>query len=439
MKRTRLQNDRFFTLQDEVYPDSVYPFLKNELKRKVDLYGKVQLQGGIYCENLEVDADNVFVGKSVFAEEGINIKGHSGLKAWFHSPVSARHSILVDELSNVRVRFGKTISSKSITLSNSIVYGNVYADYIKLVNSVVLGGVFALEDLQVENCIIGSYSTPRIAVKSNIGLILPMSVSDNPPEFDGKIFTVIPVPLNDEGVPGLYEMGVEDIYPLFEGDRKRYIYSNTLRIFDMKKYEQNLRDNIQKLFAMSTVDLHNFEEIEKGFLEYDSRYFEYIDKQFDLKIKPAYSSFMEIEDGIINCYLHDEVDPESQETKEFSGEEPGKPTDEALLQEMENAEVAVHEMDDESATDTYQNSNINMSPNPLSTEEWIECLRCHEKNLRGPVKYCISCGAPLYKDTMITEDPSAEVQDSKSRCRHCDAILDSLDYVYCPECGQDIK
>ncbi|MCK7469219.1 MAG: hypothetical protein MZU91_14585 [Desulfosudis oleivorans] len=83
-------------LGNEVYSDSIIPF-REELKRKVDIHGKVLLKGGIFCHNLDIEGEDIFIQKSVYSEESILIKGnHKGI-IWFNSPVSAGQSILVDE------------------------------------------------------------------------------------------------------------------------------------------------------------------------------------------------------------------------------------------------------------------------------------------------------------------------------------------------------
>ena len=192
MERTKIQNDKIFMLQDEAYSDSVIPFLKKELKRKVDLYGKVELKGGIYCQNLNVDAGDIYVQKSVYVEEGIAIKGKEGGLVWFNSLVNSEHSILVDEKSDMTVRFGNSIRSASINLYNTIVYGNVMGDNVTLKNSVVLGGVISKNKLTIDNSIVGTYHCESLVHYNNIGILYPMAISEEQPELSDNIYMVIP-------------------------------------------------------------------------------------------------------------------------------------------------------------------------------------------------------------------------------------------------------
>lgn len=442
MKRTRIQNDKMFTLQDEVYSDDIIPFLKKELKRTVDLYGDVRVLGAIYAHELKIDATDVFVEKSVFIENEISISSHGkDAKAWFHSPVSAEQSILVDDKSTARIRFGKTITSKSISLRNSIVYGNLYAEQIRLVNCVVLGGVFATKTLYAENSILGNYTATDLEVKSNLGLLFPLSMSDNKPQIDGKLFMVMPVPLGEDGIPGLYKMDNDDIYPLTQDDTKKYVISNTLRLFDMNRFQANLAENTNRLFSLNRIDIHEFEKIRKEFDEYDQRYFDYIEAEFDMKFKPVYSDFMHVEDKIIEDYLSaaqfdERVDGETEASdspeeatvaesdseiaEEATGtdntdataeagpaEEIGEPDEAEPEDELaytapvpgpgeveSEADSGISEEDIESIPDA-EDEDYDLKQ--AKTAVKLVCLNCGEQAEDEDVKFCTNCGSKLTK------------------------------------------
>lgn len=355
MERTKIQNDKMFMLQDEVYSDSVIPFLKKELKRKVDLYGKVELKGGIFCQNLDVDAGDIFVQKSVHVEEGISIKGKEGGLVWFNSPVNSEHSILVDEKSDATVRFGKSVRSASINLHNTIVYGNVLGDNVTLKNSVVLGGVFSKNKIVIDNSIVGTYHCNSLVHYNNFGILYPMAISEERPELSKNIYMVVPGSSINGDKGGIYKLGEEDFYPLFVDGKKQYVFSNTLKIFDLNSFQENLQDSIERLFDATTKNIDDIDNVKKNYADFDNRYFDIINSNFKISKKKLWSDFMQLDKKVVDEYFNAD-----NKTEDENQEEPEKVTMDELNQVTNIEETRLNEANLTSTPNNQVLSEVNL-------------------------------------------------------------------------------
>lgn len=406
-------------LQDEIYDDSIIPFLKKELNRTVNLHGNVVLGGAIYCQNLEVFGGNIFVKKSVYAEEALTIKGEEGGMVWFNSPVNAEHSILVDEKCEMRVRFGKTVRSQSINLYNTIVYGNVIADNVTLKNSVVLGGVFASKKLQVDNSIVGTYHTPQLMHFNNMGLLYPMAVSDQKPELSEKIWMVVPGSAETGNPGGLYKLGKEDFYPVSLDGEKKYMFSNTMRIFDLRAFYMNMQESIERLFNSSAENIEEIDTARENFSQFDARYFVFIENQFKTSKKKTWSDFMELDQEVIDEYFGLAREDDKKEAGEIDRE--GEMTEE---HEHENVTVvdALKEM--ETAAEE-------------ESDEALKTQRTETSTTNAEIAYA-NTDALGVEESAEDQPAVEETPEIKNVCPNCDTENEDS-YVFCSECGYKIK
>ncbi|MDR1416464.1 MAG: hypothetical protein LBJ57_03460, partial [Prevotellaceae bacterium] len=69
------------------------------------------------------------------------------------------------------------VNAKTVTLYNAFVAGSIYADEIVLENCVVIGGVFATQQIDLTNCIVGTFNTPSARIEGVVSLLLPSAFS----------------------------------------------------------------------------------------------------------------------------------------------------------------------------------------------------------------------------------------------------------------------
>ena len=418
MNRTKIQNEMIFMLENEIYSDSIIPFLKKELKRKVDIHGKVLLKGGIFCHKLDIEGEDIFIQKSVYSEESILIKGnHDGI-IWFNSPVSAGQSILVDEKCHTRVRFAKSIQSKSINLFNSIVYGNVIAENVILKNSIVLGGIFCSQKLETENSIVGTYKCRDINQYGNMGLLYPLAISDNKPEKNNNLYIVIPGTGSKEDAKNIYHITDDDFYTFSNSSGEKHLYSNTLRIFDMKLYYSKMHENLIRLYDNFTRKLDNLDELKGPYTDFDNSYFSIIENGFESKGKALCSDFMDVTDDTLNEYFG------SRQIKESASErtESRTETSAGWKQSVQSTE----------SSDTYPDDG----PCVASEENELKmiCKDCG-REYGEEFRFCEDCGTHLSKkESEITTQP-VSAEGTLFKCHSCGAAISSQGFTFCPECG----
>jgi hypothetical protein len=413
-------------LENEIYSDSIMPFLKKELNRKVDIHGKVLLKGGIFCHNLEIEGEDIFIQKSVYSEESILIKGnHNGI-IWFNSPVSAGQAILVDEKCHTRVRFAKSIQSKSINLFNSIVYGNVIAENVILKNSIVLGGIFCSQKLETENSIVGTYKCRDIKQNGNMGLLYPLALSDNKPEKNDNLFIVIPGTSSAEDAKNIYHITDDDFYTFSKTSGEKHLYSNTLRIFDMKLYYSKMHENLIKLYDSFTRKLENLDELKVPYADFDNTYFSIIENGFTSTGKALCSDFMDVTDDKLNEY--------------FSGRQVAENAAEGA--DSRTASSSGWNQSDKSTASSDTSPEDNSGILSESFKIKMICKECG-REYGEEFRFCEDCGSQLAKKEDPISNPAnadlAQIINSVIRCHSCGAELPGMDYAFCPECGQALE
>jgi hypothetical protein len=69
------------------------------------------------------------------------------------------------------------LSAKQVTLRNAYVSASIFADEITLEDCVVIGGVFATRNLELHNCIVGTFNSPSVRVSKTVYLLFPSAFS----------------------------------------------------------------------------------------------------------------------------------------------------------------------------------------------------------------------------------------------------------------------
>ncbi len=307
MKRTKIQNETVFMLEDEVYQGSVFPNNIKELKRDIKLFNNVDLQGSIFGNSIEFHSTDIYVRDSVFAMKGINLTGEkTDGRVWINSPVAAKESILADGVKNNRVRFTNNVSSDKINLKNSVVYGNVYGKDIILENSIVLGGVYCKNKLELNNSIIGTFDTKYLIQNGVFGLINNFASISNKPELNFDFYSIGLISFNGQSQDTIFKISKDEVFPFFENDEntKRYIISPTLRVFDIAKFEQILFENNQKLVYLTILDKNgDYKDHEEKFVAIEFPLFDIIHKEFKIESQLPKSDFINLPIELVNSEL----------------------------------------------------------------------------------------------------------------------------------------
>ena len=181
---------------------AILPNKISELNRNVILNGNTEVEGAIFGNTIQVRGGDVIVRGAVFAQKELYISSDVKGDVSFMKAVGSANSV-TSRAAGCRPMFCSDINGKSVTLQNSYVAGSIYADDITLENCVVIGGVFATQEATLNNCIIGTFNTPRVNLKGTIQLLLPSAFTIEKPNI----------------VPGtrLFNLSLADLGALFRG------------------------------------------------------------------------------------------------------------------------------------------------------------------------------------------------------------------------------
>jgi len=377
MERTKIQNDQMFMLEDEVYSNSIIPSFKNEMWRKIELHGKVEVKGGVFGKSLNISAENIYIKGAVYCKENLHINTNKKGKLWFGSVVNAEHSILAEP--GGRIRFSADLRSKKIKLNNSIVYGNVYCDELIAVNSIILGQVFAKKKLSVANSIMGSFHTGSFLLKRNMGLLLPYSISRTAPQIEGKMYNILTAENSDH----IYEMGVQDIfkYPDSEYDSSQdiYILTPSMRIFDLTPFYKAIENNLKQVVYFSQYQTTDRLKADIELSKFERLFFKFLYNKFEMHPAKIISGFISLKDEVVKEFVLEETSRENT-ASEFSQILEDKPT-EIDLAENEKEDLFLQ-------GDVFEDELFNLP----------KCPECGAELENIDSDYCLECGYPLKKD-----------------------------------------
>lgn len=169
-------NETEILLQDNLVRGSILPEKIKELNRNVTFKGNNIVEGPVYAHRLEVQQGDLEIQGAVFAEHELYINQDAKGKIEFKKSVGSANTI-VSRTSKCKLMFDSDINAKTVILYNAFVAGSIYADEITLENCVVIGGVFATQNLDLKECIVGTFNTPIIQISGIIHLLLPSAFS----------------------------------------------------------------------------------------------------------------------------------------------------------------------------------------------------------------------------------------------------------------------
>ncbi|MBN1999952.1 zinc ribbon domain-containing protein [candidate division KSB1 bacterium] len=407
MRKTKIQNDQMFMLANEIYSNAIIPSKKSEMWRKINLEDKVQVQGGIFGKSLSIVAGNVIVRGAIYCQEDFTVSGKKDGKIWIKSVARFGQSILAQD--NVRIRFSADISSPLINLTNSIIYGNVYADEVILKNSVVLGGVFARDKLTMDNAIVGTFCTKSFIQQNNIGLILPFALSREKLNLGAKVYSIFSLSFKDGKTTGVYELFEDDIFDMTPSEESsafpQYILTPSLRIFDFSTIQEIIQENVRKVAYISSLDHENLAVIDAELVPFDDIFFNLVKDNFNIVSKIEYSHFMDTDDETVNEWQNKFSEKSEDVPQKFTSEAPfsGYTEPASFDSEPENETENSADTDESSEIKPEfpetENSSTNQPEAQLETFVETDKIKCPICDAPVPESYaasfCHLCGAPL--------------------------------------------
>lgn len=169
-------NERNVQLKDNLVRGSILPEKVAELNRTITIQGNTVIEGPVFAYKLEIQEGDLEIQGAVFTQLELYVNSEATGKVSFKKSVGSTNSI-VSRASNCNIIFHSDINAKSVTLYNAFVAGSIYADEIVLENCVVIGGVFATQEIDLTNCIVGTFNSPSIRIAQNVNLLLPSAFS----------------------------------------------------------------------------------------------------------------------------------------------------------------------------------------------------------------------------------------------------------------------
>ncbi|MBV6443922.1 MAG: hypothetical protein IFNCLDLE_00173 [Ignavibacteriaceae bacterium] len=202
LKEFRL-NDNRILLNNNRVKSSILPKVTSEIHRDVIVQGNTIVEGAIFAQNLQVQNGPLEVQGAVFTNLELFINTEAQGDITFRKAVGSADSV-VSYSPNSRVIFQSDINAKKIKLRNAFVAGNLFADTIELEDCIVIGGAFATDNLDVTNCILGTFNSSSLRVAKTLYLLLPSAFSVEP--------SVI--------IPGteIFNLALADLGALYKGE-----------------------------------------------------------------------------------------------------------------------------------------------------------------------------------------------------------------------------
>ena len=125
------------------------------------------------------------------------------------------------------------------------------------------------------------------------------------PSHSWNLFTVS---FDENADINLYKLHEDDIFRLTPSDsgNPKYLFTPTLRIFDLREFEKIIKKNIIKIVSITTVRIENFTETDKRLSDFDRLFFKLIENDFNSELQKKHSDFYNIDKNVIDDYLSDD-------------------------------------------------------------------------------------------------------------------------------------
>lgn len=179
-------------LDNKIYDSSFIPNSKKEMYRNFLFKKECKVGGSIFGRSLEVkDGPFIVNGSIVLNEDAKILVTNEESNSIIKGCVQAERSIICDSKNGTekaRLVIEGDVHTDILNLSNTFVYGNIFCKSAIIKNSVILGHLFAERRLELNNSIVGTFTSRTVKVQNNVGILIPTVICENIPEFSGKMF-----------------------------------------------------------------------------------------------------------------------------------------------------------------------------------------------------------------------------------------------------------
>ena len=180
MTSDSVQDSTRYVVSD-VHQGSIMPGRRAEMWRDVFLQSGADIRGAIWCGSLSITGPDVQVAQSVYCRGAATVDGVPGEDGangtvTFGSCFTSPDSLVVGNVP-FKVRFLSDIYSNQINISNSFVYGNVFANSAIIRDSVVLGGIFCQESVTVERSFVSTFQADTVHLGEGTSMFFPYGIA----------------------------------------------------------------------------------------------------------------------------------------------------------------------------------------------------------------------------------------------------------------------
>lgn len=242
-------------LKDNLVRGAILPQKMADLSRNIIFDGNTDVEGAVFGHNVQIRKGDVKIQGSLFAQKEFYITGDVKGEVTLMKAVGSAGSV-VARTGECKPSFWSDINSKSVALRNAYVAGSIYADEIILENCVVIGGVFATQEATINNCIVGTFNTPRVTLEGTVQLLLPSAFTIEPPVTTPET-RLINLSLADLGAlyRGLPEDGQSGRIPMdLEADAVRSSLTDGEKMKNLRSFTV-----IGKVLAADLIDTDKFQ------------------------------------------------------------------------------------------------------------------------------------------------------------------------------------
>jgi hypothetical protein len=252
-------NENNIQLKSNLVKGSILPERSIELDRTITIQGDTIIEGAVYAQKLEIQQGDSEIRGAVFTQIELYINSEATGNVSFKKSVGSANSI-VSRAQNCNLSFYSDVNAKSVTLYNAFVAGSIYADDVVLQNCVVIGGVFATQNIDLTNCMVGTFNGQSIKAAQQVLLLLPSAFSIE------KIVSL----------PGtrFYNLSLADLGSLYKGTQPALNSGKIEMNLDNDEVKTTLsNDEVQKTLRSYTVvgkvlaaDLLDIDKFQNHFL-----------------------------------------------------------------------------------------------------------------------------------------------------------------------------
>ena len=248
-------NESNIQLKDNLVRGGILPEKAAELNRVITIQGDTTIEGAVCARKIEIENGDLQIKGAVYTQLELHVNSDAKGSVSFLKCVGSADAV-VSMASNCQISFHSDINAKRVSLFNAFVAGSIYADVINLENCVVIGGVFATQQLDVSNCIVGTFNAPSVRIAQIVQLLLPSAFSVE------KI----------QVAPGtvLFNLSLADFGSLFKGlqqspesgkIRMNPLADEQTTILSDEKVQKTIRcySVIGKVLAVDLIDMDKFQ------------------------------------------------------------------------------------------------------------------------------------------------------------------------------------